>query len=472
MGSYVLRRILIFIPVLIVISMITFWLSEKAPGDRVQDRCGEGLSRSEYNRCARLYGLDQASFYFSIQPKAYPDSLYRFVRPNRIDRIKSYCRQTGDWDAVEQWEQNLWNFNEALSALPDSIDRQLGIDIRAVYTNLQLTRDLKRVKQELSQLKAYADTLGITAFSTKVGALTAASEPLFSVRNSRAMYIPRFVWHGVDNRYHRWFSSFIRLDFGVSLKDSQPVSRKLGHALYWTLLLNGFSFFLAFLIAIPVGVRAALKVGGRFDRISSSLFFMLYSLPRFWIATILVVFFTTSYYGDWMDIFASIGMGSVPDDASWMEAFRIRAGHFVLPVICQTYGLLAYISRQMRGGMLETIRKDYIRTARAKGLPENKVIWKHALRNALFPMITIFGAVLPAAIAGSVIIEVIFSIPGMGLLMFEAVFANDWPVLFAGLMLGALLTLLGVLLADLMYAWADPAVRFAGGTKSKGHGGN
>ncbi|MCB0705960.1 MAG: ABC transporter permease [Saprospiraceae bacterium] len=471
MGRYVLRRILIFLPVLVIISMITFWLSEQAPGDRVEDLCGEGLSRLEYDRCARLYGYDKAPFYFSIHPAAYPDTLYHFVRPQREKRVLGLVRKTGAWPPVASYEHSLWNLETSLNQLPDSVDKQVQIDLNNIYTSLQLTSDLLRIDREITSMEALVAGFDPAyPLKAEVQKLRSSLNDMPDTPDSWAMYIPKFVWHGFDNRYHAWFSRFIRLDFGTSVKDHQPVSRKMGKALFWTLLLNGLSFFFAFLIAIPVGVRAALKANGRFDRFSSGFFFMLFSLPRFWIATILMVFFTTGYYGAWMDIFPSIGLGDIsPDDPFWSR-FWERGGHLILPVFCQTYGMLAFITRQMRGGMLGTIRKDYIRTARAKGLPENNVIWKHAFRNALFPMITIFASIIPGAIAGSVIIEVIFAIPGMGQLMFESIFSNDWSVLFAGLMLGAFLTLVGVLVADLLYAWVDPNVRFANDLKSEANG--
>ncbi|MEM9848821.1 MAG: ABC transporter permease, partial [Bacteroidota bacterium] len=171
-----------------------------------------------------------------------------------------------------------------------------------------------------------------------------------------------------------------------------------------------------------------------------------------------IVFFTTPQYG--MDIFPSIGLGSssMEDDPFWTVFFE-RAGHLILPIFCVTYAALAFITRQMRAAMITVLSQDYIRTARAKGLNERKVIWKHAFRNALFPLITLLGSLFPSLIAGSVILEIIFNISGMGSLIFDAIFAQDWPVVYSVLMIGTMLTMLGILLADLLYAWVDPRIR-------------
>jgi peptide/nickel transport system permease protein len=160
-----------------------------------------------------------------------------------------------------------------------------------------------------------------------------------------------------------------------------------------------------------------------------------------------------------MNWFPTCGLGEI-DDMSLFDAFIERAVHLILPIICLTYGSWAYLSRQMRGGVLNVLRQDYIRTAKAKGLADNKVIWKHAFRNSLIPIITIFASIFPAAIAGAFIIEYIFAIPGMGKLTFEALIARDYPMVFTVMLLSAILTLIGNLVADILYAVVDPRISF------------
>ncbi|MCB0637550.1 MAG: ABC transporter permease, partial [Lewinella sp.] len=269
-------------------------------------------------------------------------------------------------------------------------------------------------------------------------------------------WVPGWQWYGADNQYHRWLSGMLHGDFGHSLRDQRPVAVRIGEAVRWTLQINGLAILFAYLLSIPLGVYAAAYVGRRFDRITSFVLFLLYSLPSFWVASLLILFLTTP---EWLDIFPSMGVGEVGPEVGWWQRLSVRASHLFLPIFCLTYGSLAFISRQVRGSMIEVLGSDYIRTARAKGLSEGRVLWRHAFRNGLFPLITMFAGVLPAALAGSVVIEVIFNIPGMGRLTVDSILTKDWPVVYALLLLAGTLTLVGILLADLLYAWADPRVR-------------
>jgi peptide/nickel transport system permease protein len=213
---------------------------------------------------------------------------------------------------------------------------------------------------------------------------------------------------------------------------------------------------LAYLFAIPLGIYAARKKDKWQDRVIGFFLFALFALPSFWVAIMLLVLFTTPELG--MQFFTVTGISDLAEGATFGERLAANIRHLILPVICLTYGSLAYIARQMRGAMLQTLDQDFIRTARAKGMPERKVIWRHAFRNALFPMITLFGAIFPSMLAGSILVESVFNIPGMGKLAIGAIGQQDWPVVYAVLMIGAVLTMLGILFSDLLYAWADPRI--------------
>ena len=215
---------------------------------------------------------------------------------------------------------------------------------------------------------------------------------------------------------------------------------------------------LAYILAIPLGVLSAVRKGKRSERVITTFLFMLYSLPNFWIATMLIVFFCG---GDYYDVFPAFGLGNLPDDAPFFDRFWETSFHLVLPLFCLTYASLAFISRQMRGAMLNVIGQDYIRTARAKGLDEKDVVWKHALRNSLLPIITLFASIFPLAISGSFAIEQIFSIPGMGKISLEALISRNYPIVFTVMMFTAILTLVGNLVADILYAAIDPRISFS-----------
>jgi peptide/nickel transport system permease protein len=268
--------------------------------------------------------------------------------------------------------------------------------------------------------------------------------------------------YGLDKpiyvRYWIWVKQIATLDFGRSYKDHRPVINKIAERIPITLTLNIISIILIYLIAIPIGVYSAVAHGRFSERVSTFFFFMLYSIPSFWMAMILIFFLGG---GDYWDLFPVYGILS--PDAENYPFFKKALNflwHIVLPVFCLTYGGLAYLSRFQKGTLLEVLREDFVRTATAKGLPRHIVILKHALRNALIPIITILAGILPAMIGGSVIIESIFSIPGIGQLGFESVLSRDYPVIMAIATISAVLTLIGILIADLLYVLVDPRISF------------
>lgn len=267
--------------------------------------------------------------------------------------------------------------------------------------------------------------------------------------------------YGLDKplpvQYLLWVKRVVTLDFGNSYKDHRDVWEKIAERLPVTIQLNVISIFLIYLIAIPAGVYSSTHQGTSQDRFLTLLFFFLYSLPGFWVAVLLIMLFGG---GDFFDLFPVYGISSIgAEDWAFFPWLLDRLRHLVLPVFCLTYGGLAYLSRLTRAQMLEVIREDYIRTARAKGLSERVVIFKHAFRNALLPIVTLLAFLLPALFGGSVIIESIFSIPGMGQLGFEAVLSRDYPVIMAITTISAFLTLIGLLISDISYAILDPRIK-------------
>ncbi|MBI5365856.1 MAG: ABC transporter permease [Planctomycetes bacterium] len=249
------------------------------------------------------------------------------------------------------------------------------------------------------------------------------------------------------------------LDFDRSFDgDRQPVIRKILERLPVSISLSLISISLVYLIAIPIGVYGAVRQGSWFDRSTTLLLFILYSIPNFWLAMLLIVYFGGGEFFDW---FPTYGLKSPTyEDMTGWDRVVDRAHHLVLPIICLTYAAFAGLSRYMRTGMLEVIRQDYIRTARAKGLAEKVVVFKHALRNAVIPILTLLAGLLPAMIGGSIVVESIFNIPGMGRLSFEAVLSRDYPVIMGVSVCSATLTLLGVLVSDVLYSVVDPRISF------------
>lgn len=256
-------------------------------------------------------------------------------------------------------------------------------------------------------------------------------------------------------QYARWLGRIARMDFGRSFLDGREVKEKLLERLPVTLGINMAAMALVFLLAVPLGVLSAARPGGAFDRFTTVLVFVGYAMPTFWLALLGVSLFGVQLR--WLPVSGlhALDYEQWPWTLRWLDTAR----HLALPVGIMTFTGLAGISRYVRGSMAEVLEQDYIRTARAKGLTESRVLFHHGLRNGLLPMITLLGLMLPSFISGSVIMETIFSIPGMGRLFYEAVMARDDYTVMALVTVGGVLTLLGNALADLAYAWADPRIR-------------
>jgi peptide/nickel transport system permease protein len=266
--------------------------------------------------------------------------------------------------------------------------------------------------------------------------------------------------YGLDKPLHvqylDWLKRMAFLDFGRSFSpDRRPVWDKIKERIGITLSLNLLSLIIILAVAVPLGVLAAYRAHSWFDKATTVLVFFGFAMPSFWLALLLILFF--GVYLDWLPI---SGLTSLQfSQFTFWQKLQDLLAHVTLPVLGAAFMGLAGMSRYMRGSMLEVIRQDYITTARAKGLPERTVIFKHAMRNALLPVVTMLGLSLPGLIGGSVIFESIFAIPGMGQLFYGAVMARDYPLVMGELVIGALLTLLGNLLADVSYALVDPRIR-------------
>ncbi|MCY7361222.1 MAG: ABC transporter permease [Ignavibacteria bacterium] len=262
----------------------------------------------------------------------------------------------------------------------------------------------------------------------------------------------------LPEQYVIWMGNMLQGDFGNSFKDNRPVIDKIIERLPVTITISVLSFFLIYLIAIPIGIYSAAKQYSLVDRTTTVMLFILYSLPNFWVATLAIIFLCNVEY---LKIFPTAGIKSEDfSSLSGIGKFQDLFMHLFLPVVVSSIASFAFISRQMRSSMLEVIRQDYIRTAKAKGLSERKVVLKHALRNSLIPIITLLGGLLPAMIGGSVIIETIFTIPGIGQLAFQAILDRDYPMIMAELVLASMLTVVGILLVDILYSFIDPRIAF------------
>lgn len=280
----------------------------------------------------------------------------------------------------------------------------------------------------------------------------------------------RFIYKGLNwvgektVFYMKWLRNLLRLDFGLSEKDKRPVLDKIKEAVPYTLVLNILTISLVYMISVPLGMWSALKKDSFLDKVVMVKLFFFYSLPGFWLATMLLVFFAG---GEYFNLFPLQGFESdfFREQTLLQKLINpfwyIDVGwHLFLPVLAETLGSFAFLTRFSRNNFLDVLTQDYIRTARAKGLSENRVLFKHVLRNSLIPFVTLMGSLLPALLGGSVIVEQIFAIPGMGMLSFEAVLGGDQNVIMGIATIGALLTLIGLFISDMLYVVVDPRIRF------------
>jgi peptide/nickel transport system permease protein len=268
--------------------------------------------------------------------------------------------------------------------------------------------------------------------------------------------------YGLDKplhiQYFEWLKRFVMLDFGKSFVDGRKVIDKIKDSIPITLIIEVLSLILIFFAAIPIGVLSATRQYSLFDKVSTVFVFIGYSMPAFWLALLLMILF-----GVYLGVLPISGIESIDiSGMGFIERLMDWIKHLILPVGISAFGGLAVISRYSRQSMLEVIRQDYVRTARAKGLPEGKVVFRHAFRNSLIPIITILGLSVPGLIGGSVIFETIFAIPGMGKLFFSSAMARDYPTIMGILTIGAVLTLIGNMIADIAYALVDPRIRISG----------
>ncbi len=495
MASYLYKRILYFIPTLVVISLLAFVISVNAPGDPVERLLTSAESGDIANRPTqaqaedRIYwthrlGLDLPVFYFSISPLSYPDTLFKIIDKGERNALKSLISESGNWKSIERYHQMLQKLYASHDELPikslmliyDRNELREAIN-KSQFNTLSLLSSSRApmIRLRINELASlYSDYPFFKTQQSLLNKTSVAYEQVLVSEQIWKNYLPRFQFYP-KNQYHRWIfgdgnwltgkgsthsKGLIRGDLGMSYINKMPVNTVIADRIGWSLFFTLASVIIAYLISIPIGIRAATKHGSLFDRTTSVILFMLHSMPSFWVATLLLIFFANT---DLLHLFPASGVKPVvgyPASADFFTKAKLSLPYLILPIIAYTYGSLAFISRLTRVAMLEVLNLDYIRTARAKGLLESSVIYKHGFRNALLPLITIFANILPVAIGGSVILETIFSIPGMGLETYQAIQTQNYPMIVGVFTITGILTLTGYLIADLLYAVADPRISY------------
>ena len=451
MLKYTIKRILTFIPMLIAISLIAFLISINAPGDpveRLSKAAGNegsadqqsGASKKIKQELRKKLGLDLPIFYMSITDLASCDTLYKVQDKYHKANLEALNHQSGNWEAVSDYYKKLLvlqkesqqlnakhiveeDANLSLNTVNEARN-QFGFEVGSLLETAE--EEIIVIKFDKMEVLVTSNTF-LSHLAAPLALVKTAHAAMFANATRWKTYIPAINWYGGKNQYHIWLvgdgkyrKGLIRGDFGISYIDGQPIADKIWQKVWISFGLSLVSIFLAYLISIPIGIYSAYKKDSAVDKGMSLILFILYSMPSFFVGTLLLLQFANPDNLSWFPV-SGIQDPTLFDSnwSMWMK-FKHRLPFLILPIITYTYGSFAFLSRIMRVGMIDIVSQDYIRTARAKGLGEGKVILKHALRNSLLPVITVFSAIFPMAIGGSIIIEMIFSIPGMGLEIYNS----------------------------------------------------
>ena len=454
MLKYTLRRLAFFIPTLLVISVIIFALSKMTPGDPVENQLqinpesnsNKGFSDKIYEQKAQELGLDKPIFYASFSAQAFPKNLYSIPRKDQRIAAENLIKQYGNWDKILEFQQSIKAFLLKLN-VNDSLNFKPNIQ------QLLIQDDDEKIVFLLNETHQTALEKGV--FSNEIKDISNTYNAVKNQPTRYKLFIPTVHWYGFDNQYHHWLMGFLSGNFGAA-NDGQTIMSKIRRPLSITLIMSLLAIILSYLIAIPIGIFTASYENKSSGKWLMRSLFAAYSLPTFWVALMALRFLTTPQYG--MKIFPSAGLSDLYTEGSFLEFFANNIGRLILPILCMVIHPTAIIARQLQGAMVENLQLDYIRTARAKGLEWHRILTHHAFKNAAFPLITLLGHLLPVLITGSFIVEYIFNIKGMGRVAYEAIGEQDWNVVYAVLMLSAVMVLVGNLVSDLLYKWANPRV--------------
>ncbi len=429
MIQYVIQRLLLAIPTLFGITLISFFIMHLAPGDPVDLFLG-GASGGEGISTDRR--ADEEKIRQELRRQLGLDKPLHVQYLTWLSNLVLHVESLDEFDRV--------------ALMVDDVMAQFDGEQRAELGGLEQQERKRRFLEILSERgTTRAEIVRTSAFwqsaAIEVGgnyAYTGAGLELFRTADLR----------------------FITLNFGRSFKDQQPVIKHIIDRLPITIEINVISLLIAYFVGVPLGVLVAVKQNTLTDRLLTSGTFLLWSMPPFWVGMLLIIFFCNEEFLHW---FPAAGIQSLEagEDWSFWRLFKDHAHHMVMPVLASTYASFAGLSRYMRTSMLENLRLDYVRTAQAKGLRWPLVVLRHVVRNSLIPIVTLMAGLLPAMIAGSVFIETIFTIPGMGFLGFQSVIVRDYPMVMAIFTIGSALSLLGILVADILLKVVDPRIEFS-----------
>lgn len=449
------------IPVLVIIIILSFYLFQFSGADPttslLNSRGVVGINelntnfdyKKEYRSAAKEIGRDLPLFYFSLVPSYYPDTLHKIVLPFKKSFSTNLLNEYKDWDKVISYVNQIDEINKKSNsyALSDNLKQAIFQIHRTINA-----ADLKRIYSSVTEDWKDQDSNFENSFSE----LQHKHDLL--VNSKESFFYPKFLLHGHKNQFHVWFGKLLSGDFGASLVDGRPVSAKLYKSLKWTFSLSFLSILFAGLFSICIGFLTAYKKDTIIDKSIYFVLFILFSVPLFWLATVMIVFFTSDEFGSWTNVFPSVGIFYTSDN-SLVKQLLHNSSLLILPIFCMVLRSTAYLGMQVRSSVLQQTNSSYYLAAMSKGMSRKSALWKHVLPNAMLPFITIMTAAIPASLAGSLVIEVLFNIPGTGRLMFQSVTNDDWNMISAILIVIAVATMIFYLIGDILYAYVNPKIK-------------
>jgi peptide/nickel transport system permease protein len=446
MYKLIINKLRIFLPTFLAITLLSFWLREAAPTDPV-DKSGSALSEEAYRHAAIQLHRDKPLFYFALTTQAFPDTLYRFLYKNRIAALTSKIRAFGNWGQIEAYYNMVLSLKNATQNQDDFI--YLHNLFEKMLVNEHSTQEwclLRQVEQKTNELGQ---------FQEQVSALRQKYNYLNENPQVWQLYTPKLNWYGIDNQYHHWFFSTLCGDFGVSSVTGRSVLGTLYLPLKITLWVSLSAILSAFLIGIGFGTWLARAHKTTTAYFISNFLFIIYAFPPFLVAVLIRLLLTEGGFGQ----VGSVGL-YVNEKDSFLTFLSENAFVLIFPTICVSYRLMTQVARHLQMGLLDELKKEYVRTARAKGMLKPNILYFQVFKNALLPLITLFGQTFPFAIAGSVTVEIIFNIHGMGLVAYDALMQQNHPVIYAIVTLSAMVAMMGSFVADVLQGYVNPQKSF------------
>ena len=459
MLTYLLKRISTLLLSLWIISVCLFFLQKNATVDVVmlQSKARSNGSfyvhplaaEKVYRAEAVRLNLDRPLFYFAMKPVMFPDTFYKVQYPEAVKVQKKLLLATGDWALVQTYFQTLTAFYEKVAQTENG---QVSIFWKQQLQEMANTADLSVVKavcQASDEIREpYIEEL--RKIEGLLIRLSYQSPSFFS-------WLPFPRWNGFDNQFHLWFSKIIHGDIGISSRDGRPVLDKLKEAIPWTLWVNGLAILLAYMFAMPVGILMAVLPKSRWLRWINNFLLALYALPAFWVGSMLLFQATLPEYG--FSFFSISGWSGLQREGGFLSQPIPFLLQLSLPVFCMSYGLAAYLTSYMQSTFSKVLKEPYMLFAKTKGISRTRLYFKHALPNALLPQIVFVAGIIPALITGSVVIEVIFNIPGMGRLFIDSMLSQDFTTVYSFVLLVSVLTAVGLIVSDILLVVTDPRIR-------------